>query len=120
MINRILFILIVLSSTCFSQVSWYPYQTGVTDNFTSIHFYNDYYGMAVSSNGKIIKSTNGGINWTQVNPVISMNFSEIRIKSLTSACASGKLTSSGFLVYIIYYKCRYKLGFSLLLQSNCI
>jgi photosystem II stability/assembly factor-like uncharacterized protein len=90
----------VLSSTCFSQVSWYPYQTGVTDNFTSVHFYNDYYGMAVSSNGKIIKSTNGGINWTQVNPVISMNFSEVRIKSLTSACASGKLTSSGFLAIL--------------------
>jgi len=101
MLNRVLFILLVLSGTCFSQVSWYPYQTGVTDNFTSVHFYNDTYGMAASSNGKIVKTTNGGINWTQVNPTLSMNFSELRIISLTRACAVGKLTSNGFLAILL-------------------
>jgi photosystem II stability/assembly factor-like uncharacterized protein len=101
MFKKILYIFalnyLILFGTCFSQVSWYPYQTGVTDNFTSVHFYNSLYGMAVSSNGKIIKTTNGGVNWVQINPVLSMNFAEVRIISLTNACAAGKLTSNSYL-----------------------
>jgi photosystem II stability/assembly factor-like uncharacterized protein len=84
-------------NNCFSQSGWTLLQTGLTDNFTSVHFYSQMYGMAVSSSGKIIKTTNGGLNWTQLNPGISMNFGDIRIISSTNAVAAGRQVSNNYL-----------------------
>jgi len=55
------------------------------------------YGMAVTSSGKIIKTTNGGMNWAQLNPGILMNFGDIRIISPTNAIAAGRQISNNYL-----------------------
>ncbi len=96
---KIFFILtyLLFSYSCFSQSGWTLLQTGFTDNFTSLHFYTEMYGMAVSSSGKIIKTTNGGLDWIQLNPGIAMNFGDIRIINYTNAIAAGRQVSNKYL-----------------------
>jgi len=45
--------------------------TGITDNLNGINFYDLNLGFTVSKNSRILKTTNGGLNWsiTLNNPI---------------------------------------------------
>ncbi|MBL7127651.1 MAG: T9SS type A sorting domain-containing protein [Ignavibacteria bacterium] len=54
--------LLFVSNISYSQ--WYQQNSGVTANLYSIHFINDNTGIACGYSNTIIKTSNGGENWT--------------------------------------------------------
>jgi photosystem II stability/assembly factor-like uncharacterized protein len=92
--KKIIYSLVIIISalSCiklYSQQGWIPQQTGFTFNITSVHFLNGMYGMAVSSTGEMIKTTNGGVNWTALNPGMTVYFADVRIVDSNITCAAG-------------------------------
>jgi photosystem II stability/assembly factor-like uncharacterized protein len=56
----------------FAQSQWIVQNSGLTSNLYDIEFINRYTGWALGDGGKIIKTTNGGINWIDLpNPSIN-------------------------------------------------
>jgi photosystem II stability/assembly factor-like uncharacterized protein len=81
----ILTIILQLSSSLFSQPKqiqikpsadcvWSDVNANVTATFTSMHFTNNNVGYISGNNGTILKTTNGGTSWTNMNyPYTSQN-----------------------------------------------
>ncbi|MFA7361030.1 MAG: YCF48-related protein [Candidatus Kapaibacterium sp.] len=60
--------IILLVLTAFSvNAQWIQQYTGVTANLYDIEFLNRYTGWCVGSGGTCLKTTNGGVNWIQMN-----------------------------------------------------
>ena len=67
--RKILVTLIILisCSKIFAQDGWIPYYTSINTSFKDIEFANNNTGWAVGTNGVIMKTTTGGLNWFQQN-----------------------------------------------------
>jgi photosystem II stability/assembly factor-like uncharacterized protein len=98
--SLVVLLLILPWVNSFSQQGWIPQQTGYPYNFVSVHFLNEMYGMAASSGSNIIKTTNGGINWSELNPGENILFTDIRIVNPNIACAAGTTFSNGLPIII--------------------
>jgi|WetSurSiteA1Bulk_404760.scaffolds.fasta_scaffold13951_2 photosystem II stability/assembly factor-like uncharacterized protein len=61
----VLFVLILFVITANAQ--WVQQYTGTTANLYDIEFLNRYTGWCVGTGGTCLKTTNGGINWIQMN-----------------------------------------------------
>jgi len=70
---KILFSLLTLCLTIYSQ--WFGLNTGTTQNLNAIYFIDAETGFACGAAGTIIKTTNGGTNWSVL---ISGSSAEIR------------------------------------------
>ncbi|RPI18953.1 MAG: T9SS C-terminal target domain-containing protein [Ignavibacteriae bacterium] len=64
----LLLIFIALTFTSFnllfSQISWYSYNTGASGKINSLYFFSASTGFCTSEDGKILRTTNGGLNWS--------------------------------------------------------
>jgi photosystem II stability/assembly factor-like uncharacterized protein len=63
----LLFLLAIILSNgniIFSQISWYAYNTGASGKINSLHFVNTTTGYCCSEDGKILRTTNAGVNWS--------------------------------------------------------
>ena len=62
-----LFTILVMLVTMSVNAQWVQQYTGTTANLYDIEFLNRYTGWSVGSGGTCLKTTNGGINWVQMN-----------------------------------------------------
>jgi photosystem II stability/assembly factor-like uncharacterized protein len=61
---------LILSNSSFAQ--WVVQTSGITANLYDIEFINRYTGWTLGDGGKVLKTTNGGINWINIpNPSIN-------------------------------------------------
>jgi photosystem II stability/assembly factor-like uncharacterized protein len=65
--NIFLVMLMLFGSISFSMAQWVEQETGVFDHFGDIDFVNDTVGYVAGASGKIMKTIDGGIVWTQTN-----------------------------------------------------
>lgn len=85
-----LLILILLTFRVYSQPSgWLPQQTGITQDIYSIHFEDINTGYAAGANGKILKTTNGGVVWIQQASGTTKNLRSIFFVSVSTGWAAG-------------------------------
>jgi photosystem II stability/assembly factor-like uncharacterized protein len=74
----ILFVIMFFAITANAQ--WVQQYTGTTANLYDIEFLNRYTGWCVGTGGTCLKTTNGGINWVQMNhPVGSKPIESVHI-----------------------------------------
>ena len=60
-----------------AQSGWVRHETGLTGVITSVFFINNLTGWISLTNGKIEKSTNGGINWYIKESGTNQNLNQI-------------------------------------------
>ena len=61
---------LILSNSSFAQ--WVVQTSGITANLYDVEFINRYTGWTLGDGGKVLKTTNGGINWMNIpNPSIN-------------------------------------------------
>lgn len=66
----LLFQILIVTQSGFGQ--WIVQNSGLTSNLYDVEFINRYTGWALGDGGKIIKTTNGGVNWINIpNPSIN-------------------------------------------------
>ena len=65
-------LLLLLTNTAFSQYGWHQLNSGATNNLHGVKFYSANFGMVVGENGKILRTTNGGLNWFSGTVVSSL------------------------------------------------
>lgn len=70
----ILFLIITLNSLTSVNAGWQEIPTGSTAYLTSVFFINSMTGFIGGINGFLSGTTNGGINWTIQNPVMTSQF----------------------------------------------
>ena len=59
---KFLFFFLMVTQICFAQ--WYQQSSGAINNFYGVSFSDFNNGTVVGENGTIIRTTNGGPNWT--------------------------------------------------------
>lgn len=64
--KTILFILVLLITITGYSQNWQSVTSGTTDEIIDLYFQNETIGFAVAGQGKILKTTNGGENWSQI------------------------------------------------------
>ena len=57
--------LIVISAKNFPQEWVVQNPLPASSNLNSVYFFNDTVGIALGSGGKLLKTTNGGVNWIE-------------------------------------------------------
>ncbi|MBS1517008.1 MAG: T9SS type A sorting domain-containing protein [Bacteroidetes bacterium] len=95
------YLFITISLFCFSNISssqsgWYQLYTGQTLTYYGIHFLDPHTGVACSNN-RIVKTTNGGLNWTVYNTEVTAVISDIKMlssKNIIGICDGGKIIKS--------------------------
>jgi len=51
-----------------ANASWFEMDTGVTNDFSDMSFISAHFGYIAGTNGKIMKTENGGKTWLDVSP----------------------------------------------------
>ncbi|MDQ3021482.1 MAG: YCF48-related protein [Bacteroidota bacterium] len=75
----------------YSQPTWQWIQPKPTGNFLySVHFADQLTGYTVGTFGTIIKTTNGGINWTAKNSNTTQDLSEVFFINTNTGIVAGK------------------------------
>ena len=72
-----LLLALIISLNSFSQSGWVKQYSGVNTPLNTFYFNNLYTGYTAGDGGKILKTTNGGINWLIYNTYESCWFSTI-------------------------------------------
>jgi photosystem II stability/assembly factor-like uncharacterized protein len=57
--------LLTATRLSFCQSGWFPFPTGANYNYYCIHFEDNLTGWVCGQNGKILKTSNGGLSWFQ-------------------------------------------------------
>jgi len=66
------------------------YSTGIFTSLNSINFIDSLNGFACGANGVIIKTTNGGINWTNINSgVLNIRLNAVSFNSTLNGIVAG-------------------------------
>jgi len=65
-IKLILIIVFFLESQIYAQDNWTLLNSGTTTTINSVTFFNADTGIAVGAGGTILRTVNGGINWTKI------------------------------------------------------
>ncbi|MBL7128192.1 MAG: T9SS type A sorting domain-containing protein [Ignavibacteria bacterium] len=82
----IIFLMAFVTSVSFSQ--WIQLQSGTTQSLYDICFINESTGIAVGSNGIILRTTNNGLNWTTIPSSITQSIFSTCFPSITTGYAS--------------------------------
>lgn len=74
-------------------------QTNIPDDdYTDVTFVNEQTGFAISRNGKIVKTINGGLNWTSVLSPVSFFLKKIQFTDLQTGYIIGGDSSGAYLL----------------------
>lgn len=93
--KKVIFLLLVVFIYSSLHSQWIQQQTGISQNLNDICFINANTGIAVGSNGMMIRTTNGGLNWINVPLTTSQNVFSSCFPSITTGYISGY---SGFVI----------------------
>jgi photosystem II stability/assembly factor-like uncharacterized protein len=73
-----------------SSLTLTEYSTGISTSLNSINFIDTLNGFACGTNGVIIKTTNGGINWTTINSgVLNIRLNAVSFISTSNGIVAG-------------------------------
>jgi len=88
--KHILFFLIIgLLNISYSQSGWIHQNSGISTSINSIKFVNSNTGWCAGDNGKILSTTNGGINWNEQMLNLSFDLNSISLVSSLSLYCVG-------------------------------
>jgi photosystem II stability/assembly factor-like uncharacterized protein len=73
----IFYIIISVFQVVYSQTGWVLQNSGVSIQVNDIHFVNHNTGFAVCNNSTLLRTTNGGVNWT---PYTISNYSLYKVR----------------------------------------
>jgi len=94
-INILITLSLLLSNNCFSQSGWVLQTTPVTDNLFAVFFANTFTGYAAGENGRMIKTTNGGLNWFIIGTGVTNQYlTVIQFFDANTGYVSGNWTGS--------------------------
>ena len=65
--KKLILIVLLISSSIFTNAQWISQTSGTVDYLTSVFFPNTNVGY-ISANGYLLKTTNGGTNWNPLPP----------------------------------------------------
>ena len=65
-INIILFLLLVISAQAYSQSGWFVQKSSFSPSPKKVFFLNENYGWVLLDSARIVRTTNGGLNWSAV------------------------------------------------------
>jgi|GEM_PF-4029187 photosystem II stability/assembly factor-like uncharacterized protein len=65
-ISFFLLFVLLLSTFAYSQGGWYVQKTSFPSTPKAMNFFNEYYGWVLLDSAKIVRTTNGGLSWSQV------------------------------------------------------
>ncbi len=65
-ISFFLLFVLLLSTCAYSQGGWYVQKTSFPSTPKAMYFFNEYYGWVLLDSAKIVRTTNGGLSWSQV------------------------------------------------------
>jgi photosystem II stability/assembly factor-like uncharacterized protein len=82
--------LILLPCTGFSQGGWSAQTSGIYTGLLSVHFLNANTGVCSGRLGKVVKTTNGGLNWEVLNTNSDMSLFSIWMLDSNLIIACGK------------------------------
>lgn len=89
--KKILFILLLNATFGFSQNGWIAQNSGITSNINCVRFLGTQTGWCVGDLGKILKTSNGGSNWTLEALGTSVDFKDITFTSSQIGYIVGKV-----------------------------
>lgn len=76
--------------TPISNLNLSEFTTGITTSLNSINFIDSLNGFACGANGVIIKTTNGGTNWTNINSgVLNIRLNSVSFNSISNGIVAG-------------------------------
>ena len=93
--------------TVITELNLSEYNTGITTSLNSVFFTDSLNGFACGNNGVIIKTTNGGINWANINGgVQNIRLNALSFKNTSNGIAVGDsgivyLTTNGGVNWIL-------------------
>jgi photosystem II stability/assembly factor-like uncharacterized protein len=100
--------LLILTFPLSSQNGWVPLNPGFGHVYNSVHFINESTGMACGYAGAVIKTSNGGLNWFNLNSATNVNLNDVKMFTSLIAAAVGdnqlilRTTNGGENWYIVY------------------
>jgi photosystem II stability/assembly factor-like uncharacterized protein len=80
-----LFSLLILINISYSQSGWVIQNSGTATNLLGVWFYNTNTGMVCGQNGLIMKTTNGGTNWSTLTTSITAQLNGIAMLDSVTA-----------------------------------
>ncbi len=88
--TKLLFKAILLLLMPFSAISqtWVQQTSGITNNLWAVQFLDANNGYACGDAGKVVKTTNGGTTWTQVNITTTIPVNDIYFATTTEGWAA--------------------------------
>ncbi len=95
---------LLLFGSVYSQ-SWVQQSSGTTLNLNSVCFMSSSTGYIGCDSGRVLKTTNGGINWTQIYTGYSFNIISIKFYGNLGIAAGDKIiktTNSGLNWFLFY------------------
>lgn len=95
---------LLLFGSVYSQ-SWVQQSSGTTLNLNSVCFMSSSTGYIGCDSGRVLKTTNGGINWTQIFTGYSFNIISIKFYGNLGIAAGDKIiktTNSGMNWFLVY------------------
>jgi len=72
--RKLLTVLALIFTVSFANAQWAPNTTGVPYSLFAVDFYDANTGVAVGQGGTIVRTVNGGMNWTLVYQDIPGNY----------------------------------------------
>lgn len=75
--SSLIILIIISSGNVCSQSGWLIQPTPVTEDLYAVYFVNPYTGFAAGQNGRIIKTTNGGINWIIIGAGVTNQYLQV-------------------------------------------
>ncbi len=90
-----IFLVLLVSTTIFSQPGWVSVNSGTIVNLNSIYFVDENNGFAVGEAGTVLKTTNGGTSWTSATTTPTENLNAVHFFNLND----GVIAASGGVIF---------------------
>lgn len=89
-----LVLIILVCNLAFAQQGWFLQSSPTTNSLSDVFFINPQTGWACGVAGTIIKTTNGGANWTSITPFTTNNLNAIRFSDANIGYVAGGLQTT--------------------------
>lgn len=92
--EKFLFFILLISTRVLAQSGWYTQSSGTSQKLNSVYFTDSISAYIVGDNGTILKTTNGGTEWNQINNQIQVNIYDAYFSDMNNGiiiCDSGKI-----------------------------
>jgi photosystem II stability/assembly factor-like uncharacterized protein len=91
----LLAIIVFISFNSYAQQGWYQLPTNVNSWISDVNFINENTGWAVTDSSRVLKTTNGGLNWSiqSINEAVRIQFRFIKFQNPNTGYIGGGETT---------------------------